>query len=169
MSQEVRLIGSFPDDDRCAHGIEKLKEAEAKWYAYSPIPSEKIAEAIGLGRSPVRNSALIFGIAGALVALAITIGTSVEWNLVAGGKPIVSLPAFLVVTFEFMCVCASLGAAFGFFLHNRMPVLEPIPGYSPRFSGDRFGLVVECDETDSEQVESLLREAGAEEVTRESA
>jgi Alternative complex III, ActD subunit len=169
MSQEIRLIGSFPDDERCAHGIEKLKEVKAKWHAYSPIPSEKIAEVIGLGRSPVRRFVLAGGIFGALSGLAVTIGTSLEWNLVAGGKPIVSLPPFLIITFELMILCGGIGGVLGFFLNNRMPVFEPKPGYSPTFSGDRFGLIVECDEADSEGFESLLREAGAEEVTRETA
>lgn len=169
MSQEVRLIGTFPDDERCAHGIEKLKETKAKWHAYYPMPSEEITAAIGHGPSPVRSFALATGIVFAFLALAITIGTSLEWNLIAGGKPIVSLPAFLIVTFELMCLGGAFGGVVGFFLLNGMPAFDLLPGYSPKFSGDRFGLVVQCAETDSGQFESLLRAAGAEEVTREAA
>lgn len=169
MSQEVRLIGIFPDDERCAHGIEKLKETDAEWFAYSPIPSQEIASAAETRPSHVRSFALVSGIFGALLALAITIGTSVEWNIVAGGKPIVALPAFLVITFELMSLGAAIGGVLGFFLLNGMPAFDLKPGYSERFSGDQFGVIVECDETDSERFESLLRTAGADEVTREAA
>ncbi len=169
MSEEVRLIGSFPDDERCAHGIEKLKEAKARFYAYYPIPSEKIEEAIGLGKSPVRAWVLAGGIFGVLSAFALTIGTSLEWNLNAGGKPIASIPPYLIIVFELMILCGGLAGVLGFFFNSRMPVLDALPGYSPRFAGDRFGLVVPCSEADSAQLESLLREAGAEEVVREAA
>ena len=169
MSQEVRLIGSFPDDERCAHGIEKLKETNVEWFAYSPIPSQEIATATGAGPSHVRSFSLVCGIFGALLALAITIGTSLEWNIVAGGKPIAALPAFLVITFELMSLGGAAGGVLGFFLLNGMPAFDLKPGYSPNFSGDRFGVIVECSEADTERFESLLRTAGADEVTREAA
>ena len=167
MSQEVRLIGAFSDEARCAHGIEKLKETPAKWHAYYPMPSEEITAAIGSGPSGVRSFALVSGIIFVFVALALTIGTSLEWNLIVGGKPIVSLPPFLVITFEVMCLGASAGGVLGFFLLNGMPAFDLLPGYLPKFSGDKFGLIVQCAEADSGQFESLLRAAGAEEVTRE--
>jgi Alternative complex III, ActD subunit len=169
MSQEIRLIGTFPDEECCAHGIEELKQASAEWFAYSPIPSQEIATATGARPSHVRTFSLICGIGAALLALAITIGTSVEWNIIAGGKPIVSLPAFLVVTFELMCLGGAAGGVLGFFLLNGMPAFDLKPGYLPSFSGDRFGLIVQCAEADSERFESLLRTAGADEVTREAA
>lgn len=169
MSQEVRLIGTFLDEDGCVHGIEKLRETDAEWFAYSPIPSQEIASAIKARPSYVRSFSLFSGICGALIALAVTIGTSLEWNIVAGGKPIAALPAFLVITFELTCLGGAIGGVLGFFLLNGMPAFDLKPGYSPIFSGDRFGLIVECSETDSERFESLLRAAGADEVTREAA
>jgi len=55
----------------------------------------------------------------------------------------------------------------GFFVHNRMPVFDLFPGYRSRFSEDKFGLVVQCEESAAAEVESVLRDAGAEDITRE--
>ena len=41
--------------------------------------------------------------------------------------------------------------------------------YSSRFSGDRFGIVLRCEEGDVARFETILKDAGAEEVGREAA
>jgi hypothetical protein len=50
-------------------------------------------------------------------------------------------------------------------LNARLPRMHIGPAYNPRFSEDRFGLWVGCDEKEFEQVTRLLESAGAEEVT----
>jgi len=56
-----------------------------------------------------------------------------------------------------------------FLFNARVPAFEIERGYSSRFSEDRFGIVVRCDEGLGAQVESILKESGAEEVVREAA
>jgi hypothetical protein len=48
-----------------------------------------------------------------------------------------------------------------------MPVFEGYAGYRSRFSENKFGVVVQCDESAAARVESVLRNAGAEDITRE--
>jgi hypothetical protein len=50
-----------------------------------------------------------------------------------------------------------------------MPVFDPDPAYRTRFGADRFGLVLRCDEAEASKLDSLLREAGAEDIAREAA
>ena len=52
---------------------------------------------------------------------------------------------------------------------SRLPSFESTPGYRTRFGADKFGLVVQCNESEARKSESLLRDAGAEEVVREAA
>jgi hypothetical protein len=171
MSAEILVIGSFTDDDRAAHAIEHLKAAQFEQVrAFAPIPSEKINEALYHRRSAVRSWVLTGGICGILTAFAITVGTSLEWNLIAGGKPIVSLAPYYVIVFELMILGGAISSVLGFMFNAKMPALDPIDGYSERFSSDRFGVVVNCaSESDYAKVEKLLKEAGAEEVIREAA
>ncbi len=164
---DVRMVASFPDEEQCVHMIERLREARLRPKAFSPIPSEKIREALYEQPSRVRAWVLGGGIFGALSGFAITIGTSYEWNLNAGGKPIDSLPPYLIIVFELMILCGGLAGLLSFFFYSRLPVLDPTPGYSEHFSSNRFGVVVDCADTESSRIEALLREGGAEEITSE--
>ena len=167
MTTEIELVGTFAEEERCVHAVEALRRDGIAVRVFSPIPSEHLLHAIGRGLSPVRAGVLMGGISGVLTGLAVTVGTSWEWNLVVGGKPVVSLPPFIIIMFELMILFGGLSAALSFFLFAGLPQLDPIPGYSERFGADRFGIVVACDEADSVKVETLMREAGAEDVVHE--
>jgi hypothetical protein len=169
---EVAVISTFDGDEECAQGIIALHDARIHQFrAFFPFPSEKIMEAVdharAWGRSPVRYWQLFGGITGVLTAIAITFGTSWEWNLIAGGRPVISVPPYIIIMFELLILIGGLSGLTGFFVHNRMPVFDPFPGYRSRFSEDKFGLVVQCDESEAGRVESVLRNAGAEDITRE--
>jgi hypothetical protein len=169
---EVAVISTFASDDECAQGILALHDAHVhEFRAFFPFPSEKILEASdharAWGRSPVRYWQLLGGITGVLSAIALTFGTSWEWNLIAGGRPIISVPPYIIIMFELLILIGGLSGLTGFFVHSRMPVFDPFPGYRSRFSEDKFGLVVQCEENAAPRVESVLRDAGAEDITRE--
>jgi len=164
----IAIISSFADDTRCARAIEQLREAElGDFNTFSPIPSHKIEYAIGRSKSPVRWLVLAGGISGVLTGLAITIGTTYEWGLNAGGKPLVSWPPFIVICFELMVLLGGIFGFLGVLMLSGVPTTETAPGYDGRFGGDRFGIVVRCDEAQAERVESMLKESGAEEIVRE--
>jgi len=169
---EVAVISTFDNDEECAQGILALHDARIDQFrAFFPFPSERITEAIAHARSwgpsPVRYWQLFGGITGFLSAIALTFGTSWEWNLIAGGRPIISVPPYIIIMFELTILIGALSGLTGFFVHNRMPVFEPLPGYRSRFSEDKFGVVVQCDEGAAGNVESVLRNAGAADITRE--
>jgi hypothetical protein len=174
MSGEIALVSTFASDDDCARGIEALHAAHVHDFrAFMPFPSEKVLEvseeARGIGRSRVRLWVLIGGITGFLSAVALTVGTSLEWNLNTGGRAVVSIPPFIVIMFELMILFGGVSGVTGFFLHSGMPAFEPEAGYRARFGADKFGLVVRCSDSEVTKCESLLREAGAEDVQREAA
>ena len=120
-------------------------------------------------KSYVRFWVLFGGITGVLTAIAVTIGTSWEWNLNAGGRPIASIPPYIIIMFELMILFGGLSGVTGFFFHSKMPVFEPDPAYRTKFGADRFGLVVRCDDDQVNKLDSMLREVGAEEIVREAA
>jgi hypothetical protein len=170
MSNSVVIVGSFIDEEQCAHAVEELREAKVSDFnTFSPYPSHIIAHAIGLPKSRARWVSFTGGITGVLTGLAITIGTTYEWRLNAGGKPLVSWPPFIVICFELMILLGGIFGFFGFLGFSGVPALEPLTGYKDRFTGDRFGLVVRCDEGDRSRIEGLIRTAGAEEVSSEAA
>jgi len=163
----IAIISSFADDTQCAQAIEELRAAQVgDFNTFSPIPSHKIEHAIGRSKSPVRWLVLAGGISGVLTGLAITIGTTYEWRLNAGGKPLLSWPPFIVICFELMILLGGIFGFLGVLMLSGVPTSESAPGYEERFGEDRFGIVVRCDEAEAARVESMLKESGAEEVFR---
>jgi hypothetical protein len=171
---KTQLVVTFRSDEECAEAIEMLHSEHIRDFrAFSPIMSEPIIEASQaaheVSKSYVRIWVLLGGITGVLTAIAVTIGTSWEWNLNAGGRPIASIPPYIIIMFELMILIGGLSGVAGFFFHSRMPVWEPDPAYRFKFGANRFGLVVRCEDDQASKLDSLLREAGAEEIVREAA
>jgi hypothetical protein len=174
MSGDIEVVGVFTSDVECAHAVAKLHHVPIRgFHTFAPFPSEHIAEAVdevrGWGKSPVRKWVLAGGITGAITALVLTVGTSWEWNLNAGGRPIASITPYIVIVFEMMILFGVLSAVNSFLFTAGLPAFEIAPGYRTRFGADRFGLVVRVIESDGANIEALMREAGAEEVVREAA
>ena len=164
----IAIVSSFADDAECAHAIEQLRAAQVgDFNTFSPIPSHRIEHAIGKKKSPVRWIVLAGGISGILTGLAITIGTTYEWRLNVGGKPLLSWPPFIIICFELMVLLGGISGFTSVLALARIPTAEIAPGYNGRFGEDRFGIVVHCDEEQAERIESMMKEAGAEEVVRE--
>ncbi|HUY28131.1 MAG TPA: DUF3341 domain-containing protein [Candidatus Binataceae bacterium] len=173
MGVSMDIIGSFADDQLCAKGIADLRHAAVEdFHVFSPIPSHHIEHAMGKPKSRVRLFVLLGGITGILTALALTIGTTWEWNLGSGGKPMISWPPFIIICFELMILFGGLSAVTSFIVNAGLPAFNSASGYNSRFGEDRFGVVVRCDAADGdrlEKIESILRNAGAEEVLRDAA
>lgn len=164
----VAVIASFAEENQCAHAVHELREAQvADVHTFAPFPSHKIEHAFARPKSQARWATFTGGITGVLTGLAITIGTTWEWNLNAGGKPLVSWPPFIVICFELMILLGGIFGVLGFLAFAGVPALEPAFGYRERFGSDQFGVVVRCDEGQGSRVEAMLREAGAQEVSRE--
>ena len=161
------VTGIFADETACAEAVRALRGAGFGPRVFAPFPSEPVLEALGLGASPVRVWVLLGGIAGCASGFALTIGLSAAWYPhVTGGMPIVSLPPFVIIAFEMMILFGALAGALGYVVHAGFPQLEALPGYDPRFTDDRFGVIVDCPPARAGDAEALLRRAGAEEVER---
>lgn len=145
-----------------------LRELKARGYAdlrvYSPVPHHELEDVLEKRESPVRMFTLIGGLTGCTLGFAYAIATSLDWPLVTGGKPIVSLPPFVVIGFELTILIGALSTVAGMFLNARLPKLGRSPGYDPRFSNDRFGVVAFGGPQQLAQAESILTAAGADEV-----
>jgi Protein of unknown function (DUF3341) len=162
------VLGVFAHVDTATSAIRQLRARGVRSIAtYSPVPLPEFEEALtgyGLPRSPVRLFTLVGGITGTASGFALTIWTALKWNLITGGKPVVSIPPFVVIAFELTILLGGLCTLLGLLVTSRLPSLGVPPRYDPRFSVDRFGVEVECETAERRAIEDLLRSAGAEEV-----
>lgn len=159
------VLGIFSHLDLVVKTILRLKEeGHQDLRVSSPAPFHEIEEVLESRVSPVRFFALIGGILGALSGFALTIGTSVSWPLITGGKPIISIPPFLIIVFELTILFGGVGTLIGVFLNAKLPKISLDTTYDPRFSEDLFGVFVSCPKEKFHSIAEILKSSGAEEV-----
>ena len=162
------ILGVFAHVDTATRAIRELRARGLRSITtYSPVPLDDFEAALtghGLPRSPVRLFTLVGGVTGTACGFALTIWTALKWNLITGGKPVVSIPPFVVIAFELTILLGGLCTLLGLLVTARLPSLKVPPQYDPRFTADRFGVEVSCEPGERRAVEDLLRGAGAEEV-----
>lgn len=162
------ILGVFAHVDTATRAIRELRARGVRSIAaYSPVPLDEFEEALtghGLPRSPVRLFTLVGALTGMASGFALTIWTALKWNLITGGKPVVSIPPFVIIAFELTILLGGLCTLLGLLVTARLPSLKGSSRYDPRFSVDRFGVEVTCEAGERRAIEGLLRSAGAEEV-----
>jgi len=132
---------------------------------YSPVPSHELDRALDARPSRVRIFTLVGGLTGVTLGYAMTIWMSLDWPIMIGGKPFASIPPYTIIAFELTILLGGLLTVLGLFAVGGLPKARMGVGYSARFSAEEFGLVVSCRERDVAEVEALLREGHAKEVS----
>jgi hypothetical protein len=116
--------------------------------AYTPLPVEGLAEAMGWTRNRIPLIVLLGGLAGCLGGFFLQYYVAVlDYPINVGGRPLNSWPAFIPVTFELTILVAALSALLGLLALNRLPMPYHPVFNVPRFelaSRNRFFLCVEA-------------------------
>jgi len=163
MPAETCIMGLFRDDGQAARAIQDLEPAGFSFMrAHSPIPSHKIMEALKLKKGRVGWFTLAGGILGFLSGFALAIFCSVQWDLIVGGKPIVSLIPFFIVGFEFTILFSVFGNVIGLLVCSRLPDYEGLELYDSRCSGEHFGVIASCESSRQGELTVFFQEKGAE-------
>ena len=110
----------------------------------TPFGVPEVEEILPGKRSKVRYFALIGAAGGTVTGLAFTILTALSWPLVIGGKPIVSLPPFIIIAFALTILFGALSTFAGFLLLSRLPSLRGIR--SGEENGNTFVILIEDGE-----------------------
>jgi len=161
------VLGVFAHVDTTVEAIERLKARGFRdMTVYSPIPVHEIEDAVERDRplSKVRFFTLIGGLTGTATGFFLTIWSALQWGLVTGGKPVVSIPPFVIIAFELTILLGGLSTVLAMLLLGRIPRLRPSATYDPRFTNDRFGVAVRCEAREERAVRDILGTAGAEEL-----
>ena len=166
------LMAQFETPERLVAAANRAYAAGyRKMDAYSPMPIEGLAEAIGFTRHWVSAVVLAGGLAGCIG------GFSLLWWIAViayphnvGGRPFDSWPAFIPITFECTVLLAALSAVLGMFAMNKLPMpyhpVFNVPSFAEHASVDRFFLCIEADDPkfDLIQTRKFLEELNPEEV-----
>jgi hypothetical protein len=110
----------------------------------TPFGVPEVEEILPGKRSKVRFFALVGAASGTVTGFAFTILTSLSWPLIVGGKPVVSLPPFLIIAFALTILFGALSTFAGFLFLSRLPSLRGIR--SGEEYGNAFVILVEDGE-----------------------
>ncbi len=171
MSEPTRgILASFEYLDSAVEAIESLRKAGFKRKAiraYAPVPEHALEHAMGYGQSPVRVFALVGALTGTAAGFSLAIFTATNWPLVTGGKPILSIPAYVVIAFELTILFGALSTVIGLLINTRLPNLKPQVVYDPEFSAGRFGVYVSAPPGRMEEARRILSERRPAELREE--
>ena len=159
------VMGVFFYVDDAAEAVRSLRTAGHKNLSvFSPVPHHEIESQIEHGPSPVRWATFTGGALGFTGGMTLCIYSGYSYPMVVGGKELVSLPPFMIPTYESMILLGGLTNLIAMLAFCRLPVVKPRAPYDPRFTEDRIGIWVPCRGADVSKVEQLMRGMKAEEV-----
>lgn len=129
------LLAEFASPFELYHACEKVRDAGyTRWDAHTPFPVHGLDRAMGLKRSMMPFIVLAGAIFGGVAGFGLQYWVhSVEYPLTISGKPFFTWPAFIPITFELAVLFGALGAVFGMFALNRLPM-----HWHPLFFSERF-------------------------------
>jgi hypothetical protein len=131
------LMAEFLNSEELLAAARRVyQEGYRRLDAYSPIPVEGLAEAIGSHRTAVPLIVLIGGLVGCLGGFFLQYWIAVlDYPINVGGRPLFSWPSFIPVTFELTILIGGLSAVIGMLALNGLPM-----PYHPVFNVPRFAL-----------------------------
>jgi hypothetical protein len=165
------IMAEFDDPESLlAAALRARSEGYSEMDAYSPMPVEGLADAIGFSSNWVQRLVFVGGLCGAIGGFTLCWWiTVVAYPHNVAGRPLNSWPAYVPITFELMVLIACITAVVGMLAMNGLP--QP---YHPVFnveefaraSRDKFFLCIEASDPnfDLERTRRFLKQLNPTEV-----
>jgi hypothetical protein len=162
--EQGTLLAIFDDSVALEKGVRAaLDGGNESMEVLSPIPLPELDELLPQKPSQVRWFTLAGCVAGAVMGLAFQIATVLQWPHLTGGKPPISLPAFVVISFEMSILVGAVATFVGLMKNARLPEIWKQYFHDGCSQAD-FAILLKCEQSKLEQTKGLLTEAGAREV-----
>jgi hypothetical protein len=167
MSVKKFVVGSFDDEAILFPAVKKVRRAGYKIHdVYTPFPIHGLDKAMGLRDTSLHTAGFIYALTGTCTALGfITWALTVDWQIVFGGKPFFSLPAWIPITFELTVLFSSIGMVLTFCYLCQLAPFVKKDHFNLRSTDDLFVMALECtDKTNETEAIAFLQSVGAKDV-----
>ena len=160
---KLPILGLFESADHAADAGDALKAAgvsptDHDFLTDPPSPAGPFAVR---EENPTFSTPPVFRpLCDLTVGIMLTSMTQMAYPLVQGGKPILSLPPMAVVTYESTMLTAIIFTIIGIIFESRLPSFKQ-GLYDTRITEGYIGVLVNVDEDQLTQTQTLLTQAGA--------
>ncbi|MBC8280361.1 MAG: DUF3341 domain-containing protein [Chloroflexi bacterium] len=165
---KLPILGLFETADNAADAGDALKAAGVAPTDFDFLTDAPYPEG-AFGEREENHRLYIFPFVGALIGLTVgimlTAMTQMAYPLTQGGKPILSMPPMAVVTYESTMLTAIVFTIIGILFESRLPAFKQ-GVYDTRITEGYIGVLVNVDEGQLAQTQTLLTQAGAIDVVR---
>ncbi len=160
------LLAIYDCEEKLLHSAEKARDKNIEMYdVYTPFPVHGLDDAMGIKRSFLPYVTFVAGTIGLIFAFGFQVWTSAfDWPMIIGGKPFISWPAFIPISFEVTVLFAAHATVGAFCVHNKLfPGKKPMLVH-PEQTCSKFIIAIEKDKVSVEDATILFKEHGAIEV-----
>ncbi len=160
------VIATFECDEKVLHATEKVVAKNIDIYdIYTPFPVHGLDEAMGIKRSILPYVTLLAGLTGMILAFSFQMWVfNISWPVNFGGKPFMSVPSFLPITFEFTVLLGAHTTVAAFLAINKLfPGKQPTI-IDPAQTEDKFIMAIDKEKANVDDLTNLLKEQGAVQV-----
>ncbi len=162
---DAGMLALFGELDATVAAIERLRALKVHdIVVFTPVPRHELDHALHEPESPVRIFTLVGGLTGTATGFALGTWTSLDWPLITGGKPIITLPPYVIIAFELTILFGALSTVLGLLICARLPRMRLEVIYDPSFSVGTFGVYAVPQPGRGGDVRQALSEAGATEI-----
>lgn len=128
------LMAEFETPGQLVAAARRTREAGfRKFDAYTPVPLHELDDAMDLHDNRVSKFTFCGGLAGGIGGFSLCCWCATAFPLDIGGRPLISVPMYIPITFELTILIGGLTAAISMLLMNGLP--HP---YHPVFNVERF-------------------------------
>ncbi len=166
--QEQGLLGIFTHPHDLVDAIEKVRQKLKikNLDAFTPFPLHEVIHALGIKRSKIPFVTLLMGLIGMILGFGFQSWTmAIDWPINIGGKPYISWPAFIPITFELTILIGGLSTVASLFFLCRLPNRKK-PSMDLSLTDNRFGLFVDQDDPhfSADEITKILKECNVQEI-----
>ncbi|MBD3337152.1 MAG: DUF3341 domain-containing protein [Candidatus Eisenbacteria bacterium] len=111
----------------------------------TPVPVHEAETILKTKPSPLRFFTLAGGLTGMAAGLLFPIFTVIDWPLVTSGKPLISIPPFVIISFALTILLGSIFSFIGLLVLGRMPAIQDV--VDPAETDNLFVILVRRKET----------------------
>ncbi|MGH9395191.1 MAG: DUF3341 domain-containing protein [Terriglobales bacterium] len=169
MSESYRppaVLALFLDPQHLLNAVKTIRDKGYRGLdAYTPYPVHGLSEALGLKISwmpRVTKTAFFVGAGLGFTFEAWTMAWA--WPLNIAGKPFISVPAYMPVTFESGILIAGISTFIAVLIAGRLRPAPDFVNLDASLTNDRFGLYVPVRPYEAGNVQEMLKGLGALEV-----